>query len=230
MGGKSVQNAKHRETEHSMITVWGRKTSSNVQALMWCIGELGLTYTRLDIGHRLGGTDTDAFAALNPNRTIPVLQDGGNKPLWETGAILRYLAEVYGDDTFWPSDPIARADVDRWAEWAKLNVAMAFTVPVFWQVVRTPPQNRDPKAIGRAMKKLEETLVIAEDRLRTHPFLAGADFTLADIQFGHVLYRYFDIAIERQPLLALAEYHERLKQRPAYREHVMLSYEDLREG
>ncbi len=64
--------------ETQLLTVWGRKTSSNVQALMWCIGELGLPYQRYDIGHRYGGTDTDEFYRLNPNRTVPVLQDGCN--------------------------------------------------------------------------------------------------------------------------------------------------------
>ncbi|GAB1438321.1 hypothetical protein MASR2M36_10670 [Providencia sp.] len=57
-----------------MLTVWGRKISSNVQALMWCIGELGLPYQRHDIGHRYGGTDTDEFYRLNPNRIVLVLQ------------------------------------------------------------------------------------------------------------------------------------------------------------
>ena len=97
---------------------------------MWCIGELGLPYRRHDIGHRFGGTDTDAFGVLNPNRTVPVLQDGTDPPLWETGAILRYLASRYGSGEFWPEELIARTDVDRWAEWAKINVALAFTAPV----------------------------------------------------------------------------------------------------
>jgi len=56
-----------------MLTVWGRKSSSNVQALMWCIGELGLPYERHDAGHRYGGTDTPEFLAMNPNGTAPVL-------------------------------------------------------------------------------------------------------------------------------------------------------------
>lgn len=89
-----------------MLTIWGRKTSSNVQALMWCVGELDLEYQRHDLGHRFGGLDSAAFQALNPNRTIPVLRDGDGAPLWETGAILRYLATRYGNETFWPSDPI----------------------------------------------------------------------------------------------------------------------------
>ena len=46
-----------------MLTVWGRKTSSNVQALMWCVGELGLSYERHDIGDKYGGNDTPSFLA-----------------------------------------------------------------------------------------------------------------------------------------------------------------------
>ncbi|MBE1284286.1 MAG: glutathione S-transferase [Rhodobacteraceae bacterium] len=211
-----------------MLTVWGRKTSSNVQALMWCIGELGLGCTRHDVGHRFGGTDTDAFGQLNPNRTIPVLQDGAHPPLWETGAILRYLASVYGTESFWPRSPQARAHVDRWAEWAKLNVALAFTGPVFWHVVRTAPQDQNPIAIRRAVTALEDKLRIAEDQLAQYEFLAGDSFTLADIQLGHILYRYYDIAIDRVDLPHLRHYFDRLVERPAFVEHVMISYDDLR--
>ena len=104
------------------LTVWRRKTSSNLQALMWCMGELELGYVRHHVGHRYGRTDTRHFRALNPNGTIPVLEDG-DAVLWEKGAILRYLASRYGGATFWPSDPVDRGDVDRWADWGKVNVA-----------------------------------------------------------------------------------------------------------
>lgn len=195
---------------------------------MWCIEELGLTCQRHDLGHRFGGLDTESFGALNPNRTIPVLQDGDNPPLWETGAILRYLASQYGSDTFWPSDPIRRAEVDKWAEWAKLNIAMAFTAPVFWRVVRTVPSHRDEAAIQDALGTLETGLNIADDRLANSLFLTGSDLTLADIQLGHVLYRYYDIDIRRRPLGNLRRYYDTLTRRPAYQKHVMISYDELR--
>ena len=190
-----------------MLTVWGRKTSSNVQALMWCIGELQLPYIRHDVGHKYQGTDTDFFYSLNPNRTVPVLQDGSAPPLWETGAILRYLANRYASDTFWPRDPQEKANVDRWAEWAKINVAMAFTAPVFWRVVRTPESERDETAIRQAMLTLEKNLSIAGEQLSKHNFLAGDEFSLADIQFGHILFRYYDIDVVRQPLRHLHSYY-----------------------
>jgi glutathione S-transferase len=165
---------------------------------------------------------------MNPNGTVPVLLDGNDEPLWETGAILRYLANRYGSDTFWPSNSTARAQVDKWAEWAKLNVAMNFTVPIFWRVVRTAPANRDHAAIEQAVENLTRFLGIADVRLSHRAFLASDDFTVADIQFGHVLFRYYDIAIDRQEHQALRRYFDALSARRAFREHVMVSYDELR--
>ncbi|MCC1494573.1 glutathione S-transferase family protein [Cognatishimia sp. F0-27] len=211
-----------------MITIWGRTDSSNVQATLWALTELGLPFERIDAGQRFGVTDTPAFRAMNPNGTIPVLCDGDNPPLWETGAILRYLANAYGAAPFWPDELIARTEIDRWAEWAKVTIAVNFTVPIFWRVVRTPAADRDTDAIDAATAALDDRLAIADARLATHPFIAGDDFTLADIQLGHILYRYFDIPIPRRPLPALRDYYDRLTTRPAYRETVMVSYEALR--
>jgi glutathione S-transferase len=211
-----------------MLSIWGRKTSSNVQALMWCVGELGLAYQRHDVGHVHGGLDAPEFLAMNPNGTIPVLRDGGGPPLWETGAVLRYLCNRYGADPFWPSDFAARADVDMWAEWAKLNVTLGFTMPIFWRVVRTAPAAINGPAVREATAALAKHFNIAEARLAHTSFLCGDHLTLADIQFGHVLYRYFDIPIERPSHPVLRAYYARLTERAAYREHVMVSYDALR--
>ncbi|WP_437613757.1 glutathione S-transferase family protein [Erwinia sp. V71] len=211
-----------------MLTVWGRKTSSNVQALMWCIGELHLPFQRIDIGHKYGGNDTPEFLAMNPNGLVPVLSDNGGAPMFETGAILRYLASQYGDAPFWPKDNAQRATIDVWAEWAKINVSPAFTRPIFWPMVRTAEKDRDPQAIDAAIAQLTKLLQIAEARLQQHDYLVGDQFTLADIQFGYLLFRYYDIPIARADLPALQKYYQRLTERPAYREHVMVSYDELR--
>lgn len=210
-----------------MLTIWGRKTSSNVQALMWCVGELGLDYLRFDVGHRYGGTDGEAFYQLNPNRTVPVLQDGDNPPLWETGAILRYLASRYANEAFWPGDLLARTEVDRWAEWSKQNIALGFTAPVFWRVVRTPAAERDPQAIAAAVTTPSKA-GDCRGTSRRQSLSGGRYVHPADIQFGHVLYRYFAIDITRRPLPHLAAYYARLTARPAFRQHVMVSYDELK--
>ena len=211
-----------------MLTIWGRADSSNVQAVMWCVAELGLEHERIDVGHRFGGTDTREFGAMNPMRTVPVIQDGGEPPLWESGAILRFLAGRYGSDAFWPKDAVARADVDRWAEWAKINVAMGFTGPIFAPLVRQPAATRDEAAVARAVEALDRVLAVADARLGRHAFLVGKVLTLADIQLGHVLWRYYGLDITRADLPNLRRYFDMLSDRPAYREHVAVGYDALR--
>ena len=118
-----------------MIKVWGRASSSNVQSVMWCIAELGLPHERIDAGLMYGVNNTPDYLAMNPNGTIPTLIDDDGPAMWESGAILRYLANSYADEPFWPKDPLRRADVDRWAEWAKVSVQMNFNAPIFLSLI-----------------------------------------------------------------------------------------------
>ena len=209
-----------------MLTVWGRASSSNVQAVLWCVAELGIEHERIEAGFTYGVVDTPDYLAMNPNGTVPTVRDGGS-PIWETGAILRYLAGSYGDERFWPRSPGERAQVDKWAEWSKVNAAASFTAPVFWRVVRTPAARRDPEAIRAAVLDCERVLGIADAQLARSEYLAGEHLTLADIQLGHVLYRYHTIDIERAGLRHLRRYYDALTERPAYRSTVMVSYAEL---
>lgn len=163
-----------------MLTVWGRASSANVQCVMWCIAELGLSFERIDAGLMYGVNNTDEYLAMNPNGTVPTLIDGGGPPLWESGAIVRYLANVYGSDPFWPADPVERADVDRWAEWGKVSVQLNFNGPIFWPVLRMPPESRNEDQIRKAVAQFEDKLAIANDRLATRQFLVGENLTVAD--------------------------------------------------
>ena len=95
-------------------------------------------------------------------------------------------------------------------------------------MVRTPERERSPAAIRDAIRILDRYLEIAENALARGAYLCGDDFTLADVQFGHILYRYFTVAIERRARASLEPYYQRLVARPAYREHVMVSYDELR--
>lgn len=211
-----------------MRTVYGRATSSNVQMVMWALAELGLEAERLDYGHAHGGLDAPEFAALNPHRKIPVLRDG-DLIIWESSAILRYLAARYGDGgVFWPADPVARARVDMWAEWGKAELVRGFTHPIFRPLIRTTPQDRDTGAITASLARFEGLLETLGAHLADQDHVCGAAFTAADIVIGHVLYRWFTMDIARRPNPAVEAYYARLTARPAYRDHVMVSYEPLR--
>ncbi|CEJ81526.1 hypothetical protein VHEMI01647 [[Torrubiella] hemipterigena] len=218
----------HTSVANKMLQVWGRRTSSNVQAVLWCLAELNVPYTQYDIGHRFGGNNTPEYLAMNPNGLVPVIRDGDDEPLFESSAIVRYLAAKYGSDAFWPKDPAKRAQVDKWAEWAKTNVFLGFTAPIFWPVVRTPKSKQNPEQIRGAIASLDKFLDIAETELSKKTFLAGEEFTLADIQLGHALFRYFDIDIERKKRPNLERYYETLKGRKAFQDMVMVSYDELR--
>ena len=211
-----------------MIKVFGRNTSSNVQVVLWTLAELGLEYTREDRGHTHGGVDTPEYLEMNPNGLVPVLVDKG-RAIFESCAIARYLASAYGDGgAFWPSDPLARAEVDKWAEWAKTTWAPSVMNATFYPLVRTSPQDRDPKIMAQDMAKLLVQADLIEGQLGKGPYITGESFTLADIIAGHILYRYFTVPWERPELPNLKAYYERLQERAAFVENSMISYESLR--
>lgn len=199
-----------------------------MQSVLWCLEELDLAYSRIDAGFTYGVVTTPAFLEMNPNGKVPVLIDGDGPVIFEAGAILRYLATRYAEAPFWPDAPAARAAVDKWAEWAKINFASHFISDVFWPLVRIPPSQRNFAAITAALVSIEKELAVANKILATHDYLAGDDFSLADIQLGHCLYRYYDIDLIRTDLPHLQAYYGRLKQRRGFVCHVMASYDELR--
>jgi glutathione S-transferase len=210
-----------------MKTVYGRATSSNVQAVMWCLGELELHADRLDFGMDFGGLDTAEFRAMNPNMLVPVLRDGA-LVLWESAAIVRYLAAEYGNDGFWPANLAHRARLDMWAEWIKTTFGPAFNGRVFWPLLREPDQTRDAAALARAVAEVKPLAERLDARIGRGPWMDGETFSWADILCGYLLYRYFTLDFDRADTPALAAYYDRLCQRPMFERHVMVSYEPLR--
>jgi glutathione S-transferase len=209
-----------------MITIYGRRNSSSVQLVMWAIHELGIEHQRLDYGHGHASTRTDDYLALNPMGRVPVMVDG-SVSMFESAAILRYLGAAYGDEDFWPSDPVRRGPLDAWAEWGK-NTFAATVLDIFVYDVRLAPETRDPSILERATEKLIPLARILSDRIGDATWLGGDRFTFADIACGHILHRFFALNWPRPDLPRLRSYYERLQGRPAYRDHAMVPYDELR--
>jgi glutathione S-transferase len=209
-----------------MLRVWGRRNSANVQKVLWLVGELGLAHEHSPAGGDFGGLDTPAFRALNPHGKVPVIADG-EVVVWESHAILRYLAATRGEGAFWSVDPTARALVDGWMDWAQTALQPAFLGGVFWGGYRTPRAQRDKVAVAAALARTHDGLALVEAQLAARPFVTGGALSLADIAIGTHLYRYFELEIARSPLPRLAAWYDRLRARPAYREHVMIPFRDL---
>nr|WP_276512612.1 glutathione S-transferase [Methylopila capsulata] len=210
------------------LTLWGRRNSLNVQKALWLLGELGLPHRHVPAGGSFGRLDELRARGLNPHGRVPVLEDGDGVAVWESHAILRYLAARYGGGAFWPAAPEARAQIDGWMDWAQTALQPAFLGGVFWGFYRTPDERRDWAAINASLARCAALFGLLDEVLADRPFLAGDRLSLADIAAGTTLYRYFSLEIERPPLPRVEAWRDRLYQRPAYREHVMLPFDELR--
>lgn len=208
------------------MRVWGRRSAFNVQKVMWALGELELDPEHVDAGGTFGGLDTPEFLAMNPNGAIPVLVDGG-EPLWESHTILRYLAATYGEGSLWPEDPAERSLADRWLDWTLARLGPDF-MSLFWGYYRTPEAQRNVRSLAGARDRCARDYQMLDAHLATRAFVAGASFTMGDIPAGTTLYRYFEMGIEVPALPNVRAWYERLSERTAYREHVMIPFEELR--
>jgi len=201
-----------------MLTVWGRINSVNVKKALWAAEELGLKYERVDAGLQFGVNKTPEYLKMNPTGLVPTIDDDGFR-LWESHSIVRYLASKHGMGTLCPSDLKARADAERWMDWAfTFQRAMR---DVFWGLIRTPPEKRDARAIeaGRVASN-QLAADVLERSLEKKAYVAGDTFTMGDIPIGCEVQRWMRVPIERPRLPSIEAWFARLGERPAFRRIV----------
>ena len=202
-----------------MLRIWGRTNSINVQKVLWYCAELELPFERIDAGMAFGVVATPAYRALNPNGRIPTLEDDGYV-LWESNTIVRYLSMKHGMGSLCPSDLLARFDAERWMDW-QLTTLDRPVRTVFWALVRTAPDKRDPAALETAQAEAEQALAILDTHLAQRRFVGGEAFTMGDIPVGASVYRWLALDLQRADRPHVRRWYERLTERPGFREHVM---------
>ena len=200
----------------SGITIWGRANSVNVQKVLWCLQELDLAYERIDAGMAFGKNREAEYLAMNPNGRVPTLVDG-DFVLWESNSIMRYLVRAYRPQSpIYPHAPKVRAGVDRWLDWT-LSTLQPVDRPVFWALVRTPPNQRDMVAIQKDADAEAEQWRIVDAQLSTRRFIEGDDFTLADIALGAYARRWFGVeGITKPRFTHLERWYAQLADRPGF--------------
>ena len=203
-----------------MLKIWGRANSINVQKVLWCCDELGIAFERVDAGMSFGVVNEPAYRAMNPNGRVPTIDDAGFV-LWESNAIVRYLAAKHGAGTLWAESLQQRADGDRWMDWCSGTLAGPMTT-AFWQLIRTPADKRDAKALEDARVQCEGLFRILDERLASRPYLAGEHLGIGDIPVGCFVHRWKALPLERPALPHLDAYHARLAARAGFARHVML--------
>lgn len=200
-----------------MLTIWGRLNSHNVKKVAWFAEEAGLAYVRHDVGGQFG-MDAD-YLARNPNALIPTIDDG-EVTLWESNAILRYLAARHVPDRFWPAAPAARAMADRWMDW-QIDYAAAQR-DAFVNLVRRPEGQRDADAIRRSAEACARKMAVLDAHLALSPWLSGDAFGIGDVPMGVYAHSWFTLPIERPDLPNVADWYNSLQARPGYASQVMI--------
>ncbi|ACS86084.1 glutathione S-transferase family protein [Musicola paradisiaca] len=202
-----------------MLKVWGRDNSTNVKKVRWCAAELNVPYEWIPAGGQFGRNRDADYLALNPNGLVPCLQDD-DLVLWESNAIVRYLAAQYGAGTLWLADPKARAAAEKWMDWA-IGFSESFR-QVFINLIRTAPEHRDLQAVANGQANCEKLLSVADAALAGQNWLSGDNFGIGDIPLGCFAYAWFNMPIARQSHPHLERWYQQLTERPAFQQTVML--------
>ncbi len=191
------------------LRIVGKASSINVRKVLWACEEMGLAYERSDDGPE---------RARNPNGLVPVIADG-NFVLWESNTILRYLAGRQGTLSLLPTEPRARAEIEKWIDWQATEFNSAWRY-AFMALVRKSPAFDDPRQIAASMKDWARMLAILDAQLTaTKGYVAGPSFSLADIPIGLSVNRWFLTPVQRPSFPAVEAYYDRLSERAAFRKH-----------
>ena len=191
-----------------MYKLLGRATSGNVQKVIFLLEELHAGYEREDYGRQFENTTTPHYLAMNPTQKVPTLVDGGLS-IWESHTILRYVAAKEGSALL-PADLGARTKVERWMDW--LLAALNAVYLAGFRDAKKPAAERAPDTV----KNLVAELAILDKQLAATPWVAGADFSLADIAMGPIVKRCVAFPFEMPATPHIAAWLAKLAERPAF--------------
>lgn len=193
--------------------LWGAGTPRTLRA-HWMLHELELPYERRPIGSRTGETQTKHYGALNPSRKIPCLEDG-DFVLAESGAIVNYLATVYGEGRFAPpSAPRERARYDQWCFFVLMELDANTMYIIRRHADLKEVYGEAPRAVDAASLCFAQQAKAAAERLGQAPYAMGDRFTGADILLTSCLTGALRRGIDLPG--SLLAYTQRISARPAY--------------
>lgn len=159
-------------------------SSSSCKKVRICAHELGLPLELVPVDPVAGGNRTPEYLSKNPMGKVPTLDDNGFV-LWESGAILVYLAGKKPEVGLYPPAPVAQADILRWMFWGGAHVSPFMTMLALERVIK-PRQGKpgnDPHLIAEAESELARFLPVLEEQLQTRAHVAG-NYSIADIALG----------------------------------------------
>ena len=196
-----------------MLNIWGRMSSINVKKVVWTAQELGLDFQRTEAGGLFGVVKTPEYMQMNPNSLVPVIEDD-DYVLWESNVIIRYLCARYSSGQMYPTDLRERFDAERWMDWQQTTLNPV-SRPGFWQLVRTPPEQRNPAVIAESNAAVEALMFTLDMHLAHRKFIVGERFTVADIPLACEVHRWFGLPQPRQSRPHIERWYASLRARQA---------------
>lgn len=200
-----------------LYIIRGAPNSRKAEAV---VAHLGLDIELVELDIRAGEHKKDDYLALNPNGLVPTLVDG-DFTLWESHAVMAYLADGAGAKTLYPTDLRARAEVNRWMNWAQAHFGRSIG-PVLLERFLKPvlrKQEGDESVAEAALPAFHQAAAILEARLdETAAFVCGPDVTLADFCLASTEGFWRKIALPLEPYPAIRAWAARLDEVPGWRE------------
>ncbi len=195
-----------------MLELYGKPTSINVRKVLWLCAGLDLA-----VQHH-AAPDADLLRGLNPNAQVPVLCEG-DFVLWESNSICRYLATRAGRHDLLPAEPQARARVEQWMDWQATDLNTAWR-HVFMARVRGHADYPDDVRAEASLAQWNRLMAMLDAQLALHAYVAGDDFTLADIVLGLSTQRWRSTPGGKPVLANVDAWFERLRRQPGFAAHV----------
>ena len=196
-----------------MLKIWGRMSSINVKKVVWTAQELGLDFQRTEAGGLFGLVTTPQFMRMNPNSTVPVIEDD-DFVLWESNVIVRYLCAKHSPGQLYPTELRERFDAERWMEWQQTTLNRASRAG-FWQLIRTAPEQRNAELVAESNAAVESLMATLDAHLAKRTYMVGERFTVADIPLACEVHRWFSLPQPRQSRPHIKRWYESICARQA---------------
>ncbi|MDH3703338.1 MAG: glutathione S-transferase family protein [Alphaproteobacteria bacterium] len=213
------------------LRIWGRPNSIHTQRVLWTCAEAELPFeltlasaTMGPKGHISNGNapygvvDTPEYRAMNPNGTVPTMDDGGFV-LWESNVIARYLAQKYAPGPLFGGSLATLGMASQWMEWTGARLEPMLHILVM-ELVRLTEDRRDAARVAEACGTIRPWLQLLDRHLADRPYVAGAAFTVGDIPPGAAVYRWFCFEQGGPAMPHLEAWQARLSARAGFQRHI----------
>lgn len=195
-----------------MVRVLGRKTSGNVQKVLFFLEESGTTHEREDFGRLFENTKTAEYLGMNPTAKVPTIIDGSTV-IWESNTILRYLAASYAPGLA-GTTPSENAEIERWMDFLLAAVNVGYMAA--FKGSKLDPADR-PAGFDAQITDLHAQMKIVSDHLAGKEFLALGKLTIADMALAPILGRCLNFPYDRPSMPGLEAWFDRISAREAYK-------------